>query len=136
MREDLERLRAAAIEALARDGSEEGIEAVRVRFLGRKGELTAVVRQMRGLSPEERPVMGALLNEVKDDLERRIVEALAAARAAAPNRRIAGERIDVTLPGRRLRLGRLHPLTQVMEELIDIFCGLGFSVAEGPEIED
>src|SRR3972149_1919761 len=123
MREDLERLRAAAIEALARDGSEEGIEAVRVRFLGRKGELTAVVRQMRGLSPQERPVMGALLNEVKDDLERRIVEALAAARAAARNRRLAGERIDVTLPGRRLRLRALGPPTQGGGGVVGSFSG-------------
>jgi phenylalanyl-tRNA synthetase alpha chain len=109
---------------------------VRERYLGRKGELTAVVRQMAAVPAAERPAMGALLNEIKDEIEQRIEEALAAAAAADRQRRLAAERLDVTLPGRRPQLGRAHPLAQVMDELIDVFRGLGFSVHEGPDVED
>src|SRR6185369_2677952 len=98
-------------------------------------ELTTVMRHMRDVSAEDRPAMGALLNQIKDEIEARIGEALAAARAQGRAER-AGERIDITEPGRRPTLGRLHPLMQTMDEIIDVFRSLGFSVAEGPEIED
>ncbi len=136
MKDALQRIRDAALDELARSADEEAIEGVRVRYLGRKGALTEVVRQMRDVAPEERPVMGALLNQFKDEIEARIGEALLAARASARARRTAEERLDITVPGRRPELGRLHPLTQVTEDLMDAFVGLGFSVAEGPEIED
>jgi phenylalanyl-tRNA synthetase alpha chain len=136
MKDALERIRADALAALQSSDGEEAIEEIRVRFLGRKGELTTLVRRMREVAPDERPAMGALLNAVKDELEQRIAEALEAARAATRSRRVAAERIDVTVPGRRPRAGRLHPITQMLDELIDVFLALGFSVAEGPEIED
>ena len=135
MKDALETIRAAARAALAEAGDEAAVEALRVRFLGRKGELTTVVRLMRDVAPEERPAMGALLNAVKDEVEARLDEALTAARSRARSQ-AASERLDVTEPGRRPRLGRAHPLMQVMDEIVDVFCGLGFSVAEGPEIED
>jgi phenylalanyl-tRNA synthetase alpha chain len=135
MKEALEEIRAAARAALAEAGDEAAVEAVRVRFLGRKGELTTVVRLMRDVPADERPAMGALLNAVKDEVETRLDEALTAARSRARSQ-AASERIDVTAPGRRPQLGRAHPLMQVMHEIVDVFCGLGFSVAEGPEIED
>jgi len=135
MKEALENIRAAAQAALAGARDEAAVEALRIRFLGRKGELTTVMRLMRDVAADERPAMGALLNEIKDDLEARLDAALAATRAGARARQ-AAERIDVTEPGRRPPLGRAHPLMQVMEEIVDVFCGLGFSVAEGPEIED
>jgi len=135
MKEALENIRAAAQAALAGARDEAAVEALRIRFLGRKGELTTVMRLMRDVAADERPAMGALLNEIKDDLEARLDAALAATRAGARLRQ-AAERIDVTEPGRRPPLGRAHPLMQVMEEIVDVFCGLGFSVAEGPEIED
>jgi len=136
MIEALSRIRAEALAALDRCHGEAEVEGIRVRYLGRKGELTNVVRQLRDVPAEERPAVGVRLNEIKDELERRIDESLSRARAAARAQRVAGERIDVTLPGRRPARGSLHPIAQVMEELIDIFCTLGFSVAEGPDIED
>jgi len=135
MKDALEAIRSAAVEALAAARDEAAVEALRVRYLGRQGELTTVVRQMRDVAPADRPAMGALLNATKDEIEARIAEALAAARAAVRRAR-AGERLDVTAPGRRPVLGRIHPLLQVMDEISDVFLGLGFSIAEGPEIED
>src|SRR5512143_1998564 len=114
MKEALESIRAAARAALAEAGDEGAVEALRIRFLGRKGELTTVVRLMRDVAPGERPAMGALLNAVKDEIEARLDEALAAARARARSQ-AASERIDVTEPGRRPQLGRIHPLMQVMD---------------------
>ena len=135
MKEALEQIRSAALSCLADGGDEAAIEAVRLRYLGRKGELTTVMRHMRELSAEERPAMGALVNQIKDEIAARIDDALGAARARARAAR-AAERIDVTEPGRRPPLGRLHPLMQTMDEVVDVFRDLGFSVAEGPEIED
>ena len=135
MKEALEQIRAHALGTLDAGGDEAAIEALRVRYLGRKGELTAVMRHMREVPAAERPAMGALLNQIKDEIETRIGAALAVARAAARATR-AAEHIDITEPGRRPLLGRLHPLTQTMDAIVDVFCSLGFSVAEGPEIED
>ena len=135
MKEALEELRARAFARLAEEGDEAAIEALRAQYLGRKGELTAVMRQMREVAAEQRPAMGALLNQVKDEIEARIGHALSAARARVRAAR-STERSDITEPGRRPVLGRLHPLMQTMEEIVDVFRTLGFSVAEGPEIED
>jgi len=136
MKEQLEQIREAALAALAAAKTEEQLEQARVSFLGRKGELTLVVRQMRDVPPEERPAMGAVLNQIKDELETRIAQALRSVRAAERSRRAAEERVDITLPGRRRRRGTLHPLTQVFNELVDVFGSLGFSVVEGPDVED
>jgi phenylalanyl-tRNA synthetase alpha chain len=136
MKAELERIHQEAIAALRGAAGEAAIEQLRVRFLGRKGELTTVVRGLRDLPADERPALGAYLNEIKTDIESRIESALGAARAAERARQVAGERIDVTLPGRHRLPGRLHPLTQVMEEVVDIFVGLGFEVATGPDVED
>jgi phenylalanyl-tRNA synthetase alpha chain len=136
MKETLEQIRSAALAALAIAKTDAEIELLRVQYLGRKGELTLVVRQMRDVPPEERPAMGVVLNAIKDELETRITQTLADLRATERARRAAEERLDITLPGRRRLLGSLHPLTQVMEELIAVFGGLGFSVVEGPDVED
>jgi phenylalanyl-tRNA synthetase alpha chain len=135
MKDALEQIRAAALASIAAGGDEAAVEALRLRYLGRKGELTGVMRNLRDVAPSERPAMGALVNQIKDEIEARIGDALAAARAGARAGR-AAERIDISEPGRRPHLGRLHPLTQTMDEIVDIFRRLGFSVAEGPEIED
>jgi phenylalanyl-tRNA synthetase alpha chain len=136
MKEQLDNMRAAAVAAVAAAGDEAAVEAVRLQYLGRKGELTGVLRGMAGVSPDERPAIGALVNRVKDDIDAAIVAGLARTRAAERSRRVESERLDVTAPGRRPVLGRAHPLTQVSAELIDAFVGLGFRLAEGPEIED
>ena len=117
----------------ARTSSE--LEAVRVRFLGRQGALTQLLRALGTLPADERPLVGAAANaakrELESRLESRLAEALAAERRAGRER----QRLDLTLPGRRPPLGALHPLTRVQDEIVAIFMGLGFSVAEGPEIE-
>jgi phenylalanyl-tRNA synthetase alpha chain len=135
MKDALEQIRTQALASLAGGGDEASIEALRVRYLGRKGELTTVMRLMRDVAAEDRPAMGALLNQIKDEIEARIGAALAEARGRARAGR-AAERIDITEPGRRPALGRLHPLMQTMDEIVDVFRSLGFSIAEGPEIED
>lgn len=135
MREQLERLKNEALQHIAGASDEQGLQDVRVRFLGRKGELTALMKGLGSLSPEERPLVGQVVNSVKDQLEAALEQALSDARDREVAFRLQSERIDVTLPGRCSSLGSLHPITQVIEEVSDIFAGLGFSVAEGPEIE-
>ena len=136
MKADLERIRGAAVAVLEASTSEADVEQVRIRFLGRKGELTNAVRRLRDVPPAERPAVGAYLNEIKDEVERRIESALALLRAATQARRLAAEQVDVTLPGRRRVTGHLHPVTQTLEQIVDIFVALGFMVAQGPDIED
>lgn len=135
MREQLEQLRRQALDAIAAATSEDALQEVRVRFLGRKGELTGLMKGLGALPPDERPVVGQLVNTVKDEVEASIEQALSTARSEATAKRLASERIDVTLPGRGRRQGSKHPVTLVIEEVSEIFAGLGFSVAEGPEIE-
>lgn len=135
MREQLERLRQDALGAINGASGEDALQEVRIRFLGRKGELTALMKGLGALAAEERPVVGQLVNTIRDEIETALEAVLAAAREKAKDERLRSERIDVTLPGRRPLAGSKHPITQVIEEVSDIFAGLGFSVAEGPEIE-
>jgi phenylalanyl-tRNA synthetase alpha chain len=135
MREQLEKLRDEAIRAIAAVSSEEALQEIRVRFLGRKGELTALMKGVGVLSPEERPIIGQLVNTIKEEVEASLDAALETTRETARSRRLQSERIDVTLPGRHPANGTKHPISLVIEEVCDIFAGLGFSVAEGPEIE-
>ena len=136
MKARLEEIHRDALTALQAATAEADVEQLRIHLLGRKGELTNAVHSLRDLPPAERPTVGAYLNELKDDLERRIDATLASLRAAARARQLATERVDVTVPGNRRIPGHIHPITQTMEEMVDIFVGLGFSVAEGPDIED
>ena len=135
MREQLEQMKDEALRCIEQASGETALQDIRVRFLGRKGELTGLMKGLGALSAEERPVVGQLVNTIKDEIESRLESALAAARQQEIQQRLQSERIDVTLPGRRLACGTKHPITLVIEEVCDIFAGLGFSVAEGPEIE-
>ena len=135
MREQLEQLRKDALRALEEALTEDALQNVRIRFLGRKGELTALMKGLGKLSAEERPVVGQLVNTIRDEIESSLEAAFVATREKAKIERLQTERIDVTLPGRRTVSGSKHPITLVIEEVSDIFAGLGFSVAEGPEIE-
>ena len=135
MREQLEQLRNEAIKAIAAVSGEEALQEIRVRFLGRKGELTALMKGLGALSSEERPLVGQLVNTVKEEVEACLENSLKTTRETAKTQRLQSERIDVTLPGRGPANGTKHPITLVVEEVSDIFAGLGFSVAEGPEIE-
>ena len=135
MKEQLDGLLQDALKELDGAGSEEALQELRIKYLGKKGALTAVMKGLGALSAEERPVVGQLANTVKDQLEARLEEALARVRDASKRERLQRERLDVTLPGRRLPHGTKHPITLVIEEISDIFAGLGFQVAEGPEVE-
>lgn len=135
MKEMLEKIKAAVEEALKIADSAETLENIRIKYMGKKGELTAVLKGMGKLSKEERPVIGALANEIRQKLEKEIEEKKAAIMAAEEEKKLAEEVIDVTMPGKRSKEGKLHPLTQVMNELKKVFMGMGFSIAEGPEVE-
>jgi phenylalanyl-tRNA synthetase alpha chain len=125
-----------AREAIERADSSADLEALRVRFLGRQGALTLLLRSLGTLPAEERPVVGAAANEAKRELEALLEVRLGETREAERRLERARQRIDLTLPGRRPPAGGVHPLTRVQDEIVSIFVGLGFSVAEGPEIED
>ena len=124
-----------AREAIERAGSSTELEALRVRFLGRQGALTQLLRSLGTLPPEERPLVGAAANEAKRELEALLESRLAAAVERERRQQRQQARLDLTLPGRRPPRGAIHPLTRVHDEIVSIFVGLGFSVAEGPEIE-
>lgn len=132
MRELLEKIRADAKAQLSDNDAD--IEALRVRYLGKKGELTAVLRGMGKLSAEERPLIGQLANEVRADIEAAIEERRQEMQERLLELKLKKEKIDVTLPAEG-EMGHIHPLTMTQRELEDIFIGLGFSIVEGPEVE-
>jgi phenylalanyl-tRNA synthetase alpha chain len=136
MRADLERIRQAALADLERCADEASLEEARLRYLGRKGELTVVLRGMREVPEAERPAMGELANTIKTEVEGRLQAIRHRLEGERLAKSLAEERLDVTLPGIRFPRGRVHPLMQVQDELVGIFVGMGFEVAEGPEIED
>jgi phenylalanyl-tRNA synthetase alpha chain len=136
MEAELIRIREEAVRGLEECRTEEEMEALRVRYLGRKGALTAVLRGLKEVPPERRPAIGELANQVKDLLGQRLEALRLRLQEQKKAKSLATERIDVTLPGTRSLLGRLHPLTRVLEEAVEIFRSMGFAVAEGPDIED
>ena len=125
----------AALAAVHAADTPDALETVRVEYLGRKGQLTGVLRGMGQLSPEERPLVGQRANEVRQRLETAFDAQRDQLEAAEETTRLESERLDITLPGRAPRLGRIHPLTRVLEEVEEIMMGLGFEVVEGPEVE-
>ena len=128
-------IRARASQELESAGDPKRLEELRVSYLGKKGEMTAILKQMGGLSAEERPVIGALGNEIRADIERAIAARGAELKSGELERRCREETIDVTMPGTAAPLGGRHPLSIVLEEIKEIFLGMGFDVAEGPEVE-
>ncbi len=136
MREALEQLKEKALSELRRLDSLKALKDFRVKFLGKKGELTQLLKRMRELAPEERPAFGRLINELKETLEGLIAEKERELKELEKRKRLERERIDITLPGRRPSIGVLHPVTLVMEEIVDVFVSMGFQIAEGPEIEE
>lgn len=135
MREQLEQLRNGALQAVATASSVEQLQDIRISMLGRKGELTALMKGLGSLSASERPIVGQLVNTVRDELESALGAAIASAQEKVIAARLQSERIDTSLPGRRPQKGTKHPVSLVIEEICSIFAGLGFAVAEGPEIE-
>ena len=135
MKEMLEKLRAESAAAIAEAADAEALEALRVKYLGKKGELTAILKQMGKLSAEERPVIGQLANSVRAELESELESRKAALAEAALEIQLEAEALDVTLPGKRVKGGHKHPMDIVIDELKDIFIGMGFEVDDGPEVE-
>ena len=135
MKQQLENIRLAAEEALKNADSLEELDSLRVKYLGKKGELKAVLKQMGGLSEEERPVIGQIANEVREYITEEIATRTQELKKAALDKQLLSETIDVTLPGKVAKLGHKHPLSVVLDEVKDIFIGMGFDIAEGPEVE-
>ncbi len=135
MKEQLENIKNSAAQELSGVNSKEQLEAFRVRFLGKKGLLTDVLKGMGKLSAEERPVIGQIANEVRGFIEGEISALQEKIHREELERKLAAETIDVTMPGKTFESGRPHPLTIVLDQLKNIFLGMGFSIAEGPEIE-
>lgn len=135
MKEKLEALLQGGLSELSDVTTEESLHELRVKYLGKKGLLTSVMKGLGGLSAEERPLIGQMANVVKAQLEERVDSVLQEIRAKNKEEKLKSERLDVTLPGRRRPLGSKHPISQVIEDISGIFAGLGFKVAEGPEIE-
>ena len=133
MKDKLQQIKAAALAELC--APEADIEQIRVRFLGKKGELTAVLRGMGALSAEERPVVGQMANEVRAEIEGAITKRVAEQKEKALADRLVKEKLDVTMPGSVARVGHQHPLTRAQREMEEIFIGMGFEIAEGPEVE-
>ena len=135
MKEKIEAIRAAAKAAIEKTASENEIEELRVKYLGKKGELTAMLKQMGSLSPEERPAMGQLVNEAKQKLEVLIAEKKAEMKQKATEAKLKAETIDITMPAKEVKTGGIHPLNLVVNDMIDIFQSMGFDVVDGPEVE-
>ena len=135
MKQQLNDIRVQALAAFEAADSLAALDALRVQYLGKKGELTAVLKMMGKLSPEERPQMGQLANDVRAALERALEERGRELEAAALERRLKEEAVDVTIPGKAVSLGHKHPMSIALDEIKEIFIGMGFDVLDGPEIE-
>jgi phenylalanyl-tRNA synthetase alpha chain len=135
MQQKLEQIKSEAMLAIQAADTQAGIEALRVKYLGKKGEITSILKQMGGLSPEERPVIGALANEIRAELEDILAQKDTEIEDQVLQQRLISESLDVTEPGAEIKFGRQHPMSIVLDEVKDIFIGMGFQIAEGPEVE-
>ncbi len=133
MKDLLEQIRQSAMEQLSRVDAD--LSEIRVKYLGKNGELTAVLRSMGSLSPEERPAFGQRANEVRAQIEAEIERRQTEMKSAMRDRALRAEKLDVTVPGEDVPFGHIHPLSRVQHEIEDIFIGMGYSIAEGPEVE-
>ena len=135
MKELMQSLREASIKAINESDNPESIEALRVKYLGKKGVLTAILRQMGKLTPEERPVMGQLANQLRAEIEEAIDLRKTILSKAILEKQLEAEAVDVTLPGEQQPIGHKHPMYNVLDQIKDIFIGMGFEIVDGPEVE-
>jgi len=135
VKEELEKLRNEVLISISQASTEKELSEIRVGVLGRKGSLTQLLKRLGTLAEEDRREIGKRANQVKGDLEKRVEETLLQIQERERREALEKEKIDVTLPGRRVPVGKRHPLTQILDEIIDIFSRLGFEVVEGPEVE-
>ncbi len=135
MKKQLEQIKTQALEALSKAATPADLEELRVKYLGKKGELTAVLKQMGGLSAEERPIMGQIANSVRADIESCLEQRKVSINAAVLEAKLAAEALDVTIPGAEVEMGHEHPMNKVLQEIKDMFVGMGYQIVDGPEIE-
>ena len=135
MKELMQGLRESSIKAILECDSAELLESLRVKYLGKKGELTGILRKMGGLSAEERPVMGQLANQLRGDIEAALEKRRSELAASAMEKKLESEALDVTLPGEVRTIGHKHPMYNVLDQIKDIFIGMGFEIVDGPEVE-
>ena len=135
MKDKLEMIKHSAIASIETADTLSTLEELRVQYLGKKGELTAVLRNMKDLSSEERPVIGQMANEVRETIETTLANKKVALEAAEQNKKLQEEVLDITMPGKTLKVGHMHPLLKTLEEVQNIFIGMGYEVVEGRECE-
>lgn len=135
MKEQIEQIKVNALKKIEQAKDLKELNEANVKYLGKKGELTAVLRGMGALSAEERPVIGSLVNVVRDELEGAISEKEEKFKAEEMEAKLAKEKIDITLPANKIKRGSKHPLNRIIEEVEDIFVGMGYDVVDGPELE-
>ena len=135
MKEKLQTLQQSALDEIKITQSIEEIEALRVKYLGKKGEITSILKEMGKLSADERPIIGKVANEVREILESSIISRKEELKSIEKNKKLQEEVLDVTMPGKKFIIGKKHPISQVIDEVSEIFMGMGFSIAQGPEIE-
>ena len=135
MQEKLLAIKEAAFNEISAAENSGTLEEIRVKYLGKKGELTTILRGMGSLSPEERPVVGKLVNEAKSEVEAKLEEAVKEIKEREKNAKLASEIIDISLPGKRNVIGKRHPLDLTLESMKEIFISMGFTVEDGPEVE-
>ncbi|SHJ61322.1 phenylalanine--tRNA ligase subunit alpha [Tepidibacter formicigenes] len=135
MKEQLLNIKENALKEINKYEKMDEIEKLRVKYLGKKGEITNILKGMGKLSAEERPVIGKVANEVRGEIEKAISDKKEEIKIIEKNEKLKAEVLDVTMPGKKIKIGKKHPITQMMDEVKYIFTGMGFKVAEGPEIE-
>ena len=135
MKEEIAKLKETSIEEIKRCDKQEELNNLKIKYLGKKGELTKILRKMGSLSPEERPAVGSLVNEIRDELNNLIEEKEKEFKKQELLRKLETENIDVTEPSKKNDIGSLHPITQTIQEVEEIFLGMGYEIADGPEVE-
>ena len=135
MKEQLNALREAALKEMETLQNPKELEDFRIRYMGKKGSVTGLLRGMGALPAEERPAMGQLVNQLRQELEQAVSEKAQAIQNQLQEEKLAAEQLDVTMPGKTVKSGGLHPLNVVLNEIIDIFQSMGFGVVDGPEVE-
>ncbi len=135
MKEEIEKIKKNSLKEINNCNSEKSLNELKVKYLGKKGELTTVLRGMGALSPEERPIIGSLVNQIRDELEILINKKEKEFKKEELKKKLENENIDVTEPSKKINLGSLHPITQIIDEVEEIFLGMGYQIADGPEVE-
>lgn len=135
MKEQIEQIKSNSMEEIKNATNPQELDTVRVKYLGKKGELTTVLRGMGALSAEERPVIGSLVNAVRDELENLIKKRENEFKNQELLRKLETENLDVTMPSKKTERGSLHPITQIIDDVKETFIGMGYEIADGPEVE-